>query len=118
MMANIFSKQSSKAKEKFSKLKAKLKKNPLAYLLFMELMLLPTLVLADDSGTGIFCYVSTYLKGIVGSAAAVAIGFWGIEHIFGAAKLHDMVMRVGVGCGVVMVGALMIAKSGLTSNCT
>jgi hypothetical protein len=42
---------------------------------------------------------------------------WAIEHIFGAAKLHDVVIKVGVACGIVIAGATMIAKSGLTVNC-
>ncbi len=81
--------------------------------------LLPaTAFAASGAGGGIFCWVAQYLKGIVGAAALVAIMFWALENIFGMAKLHDIVIRVGVTCGIVIVAALLIANSGLTVSCT
>lgn len=77
---------------------------------------MPSIAMAD-SGSGIFCWIANYLKQIVGAAALVAIGLWAIEHIFGASKLHDMVIRVGIACGIVVIGATLIANSGLTVNC-
>lgn len=55
---------------------------------------------------------------IIGSAALVAIFMWALEHIFGIAKLHDMVMKVGVGCGIVIVAAAFIRSSGLVVTCS
>lgn len=77
---------------------------------------MPSFAMAAD-GSSIFCFFADYLKQIVGAAAVVAISMWAIEHIFGVAKLHDMVIRVGLGCGVVIVATVLIAKSGLTVNC-
>jgi hypothetical protein len=87
-----------------------------SFCIVLCLVALPGMAMAAD-GSGIFCWVADYLKQIVGAAALVAIVMWSIEHIFGAAKLHDMVIRIGVACGLVIVGAVMIAKSGLTVNC-
>lgn len=82
----------------------------------IAVMSFPTFAHAAE-GSAIFCFVADYFKQIVGAAALVAIFMWAIEHIFGAAKLHDVVIKVGVACGIVIAGATMIAKSGLTVNC-
>lgn len=87
--------------------------------LFMALVLVPEIALAGGGGQGsnFFCYIATYFKGIVGSAALVAILAWAIEHILGVAKLHDIVVKVGVGCAIVIGSATIIANSGLSSGC-
>lgn len=92
------------------------RQDPLAFLTVLFIATFPSFAMAAD-GSGMFCWVADYLKQIVGAAALVAIMMWAIEHIFGVAKLHDMVIRVGIACGVVIVGAVLIAKSGLTVNC-
>lgn len=70
-----------------------------------------------SDGSGIFCWVAQYFKQIVGAAALVAVFMWAVEHIFGASKLHDIVIKVGVACGIVIAGAAMITKSGLSISC-
>ena len=87
----------------------------------MVLMMFPDVASAQATGAsdgGIFCWVARYFKQIVGAAALVAIFMWAIEHIFGASQLHDIVIRVGVGCGIVIAGATMITSSGLVVGCT
>ena len=91
-------------------------KQVIIFLGLLCLATMPSMAMAAD-GTGIFCWIANYLKQIVGAAALVAISMWAIEHIFGVAKLHDMVIRVGIACGVVVIGATFIANSGLTVNC-
>lgn len=83
------------------------------------LALTPEIALAAGvaDGSGIFCWVAQYFKQIIGSAALVAVFMWSIEHIFGASKLHDIVIKVGVACGIVIAGAAMITKSGLAITC-
>lgn len=73
--------------------------------------------LGGASGGGIFCWVAQYFKSIVGAAALVAIFLWAIEHIFGVSKLHDIVIKVGVACGIVIAAASLITSSGLTVSC-
>jgi hypothetical protein len=75
-------------------------------------MVTPELSLA--SGTDFFCYIAEYFKGIVGGAALVALLMWAIEHIFGVAKLHDVVIKVGIAAAIVIGATTIIAKSGLT----
>lgn len=70
---------------------------------------------ATTDGTGMLCFIAKYFKGIVGAAALAAIMMWGIEHILGASKLHDIVIKVGVAAGLVIVGATIITTSGLTT---
>jgi hypothetical protein len=83
------------------------------------MLVLPGIALAQvagvTDGSGIFCWVAQYFKQIVGGAALVAIFMWAIEHIFGAAKLHDIVIKVGVACGMVIAGAAMVKQSGLAT---
>ena len=64
-----------------------------------------------------FCYIAQYFKYIVGTAAVVAIFFWAIEHIFGVARIHDIVIRVGVACAFVIAGATIITNTGVTVTC-
>ncbi|WP_194725912.1 hypothetical protein [Noviherbaspirillum malthae] len=73
--------------------------------------------LGGAGGGGIFCWVAQYFKSIVGAAALVAIFLWAIEHIFGVSKLHDIVIKVGVACGIVIAAASLITSSGLTVGC-
>jgi hypothetical protein len=90
-------------------------------LIMASLMMLPALAFAQDSGSGnqFFCYVAMYFKSIVGGACLVVIMLWAIEHVFGVAKLHDVVIKVGVAAAIVVGGAAMIKGSGLVSpSCT
>lgn len=68
---------------------------------------------AGEGGTEFFCYIAKYFKGIVGGAALVALLMWAIEHIFGVAKLHDVVIKVGIAAAIVSGATIIIAKSGL-----
>jgi hypothetical protein len=80
---------------------------------------LPEVALAQSAGAGanFFCYIAQYFKQIVGSAALVAIFMWALEHIFGMSKLHDIVIKVGIACAIVIGGAALITNSGLTVSC-
>lgn len=75
-------------------------------------MMSPQLAFAA-SATDFFCYISEYFKSIVGGAALVALLMWAIEHIFGVAKLHDVVIKVGIAAAIVIGATAIIAKSGL-----
>lgn len=89
--------------------------------LAFTLLSLPELALAQTSYTGggnIFCYIAQYFKGIVGTCALVVIVLWAIEHIMGVAKLHDVVIKVGVGAAFVVGASAIVANSGLSSSCT
>lgn len=95
-------------------------RKPEVLTVFVISLMLPGLALAQSDaagGVGIICWVAQYLKQIVGAAALVAVFMWALEHIGGMSKIHDMVVRVGIGCGVVSVAAVLIAKSGL-QTCT
>lgn len=86
----------------------------------MAIVLMPEVALAQvsgNAGTNFFCYIAQYFKAICGTAALVAITMWAIEHIFGAAKLHDVVVKVGIAAAIVIGGSTLITNSGLTSNC-
>lgn len=88
----------------------------LALAITLALCALPEVAFAQEvDGTGLFCWVAKYFKQIVGAAALVAIFMWAVEHIFGVSKLHEIVMKVGVACGMVIAGAAMITKSSLTT---
>lgn len=76
-------------------------------------MMTPQLAFAAGA-TDFFCYISEYFKSIVGGAALVALLMWAIEHIFGVAKLHDVVIKVGIAAAIVIGATTIIAKSGLT----
>lgn len=89
-------------------------------LLAVAVILMPEVALAQvagNAGTNFFCYIAQYFKAIVGTAALVAITLWAIEHIFGAAKLHDVVVKVGISAAIVIGGSTLITNSGLTSTC-
>jgi hypothetical protein len=87
----------------------------------MAIVMMPEIAFAQTagqtSGTNFFCFIAQYFKGICGTAALVAICMWAIEHIFGAAKLHDMVVKVGIAAAIVIGGSTIITNSGLTSTC-
>lgn len=91
--------------------------NRTATMIALFVTLIPGLAFAGGDGSGFFCYISQYFKQIVGAAALTAIMMWAIEHIFGASKLHDVVIKVGVAAGIVIVGATFITNSGLTLSC-
>lgn len=76
-------------------------------------MMTPQLAMAAGA-TDFFCYIAEYFKSIVGGAALVALLMWAIEHIFGVAKLHDVVIKVGIAAAIVIGATTIIAKSGLT----
>ena len=90
----------------------------------MAVLAVPELAFAQqsstvDPGSGInfFCYIAKYFKAIVGTAALVTIGMWAIEHIFGAAKLHDVVVKVGITSAIVIGATSIITGSSLTTSC-
>lgn len=86
----------------------------------MMVMTMPGMAFAQAAGDGtsMFCYIAQYFKGIVGAAALTVIMMWAIEHIFGVAKLHDVVIKVGVAAGLVILAVTVITNSGLTVSCT
>lgn len=88
-----------------------------ATVLFLAILPEVAFALGGAGGGGIFCWVAQYFKSIVGAAALVAIFLWAIEHIFGVSKLHDIVIKVGVACGIVIAAASLITSSGLTVGC-
>lgn len=78
------------------------------------LMMTPSIAFAaDGNGNQFFCYIANYFKSIVGSCALVVILLWAIEHFFGVAKLHDVVIKVGIGAAIVAGSSVIIANSGL-----
>jgi len=79
----------------------------------VAVMMTPQLAHAA-SATDFFCVIADYFKQIVGGAALVALLMWSIEHIFGVAKLHDVVIKVGIAAAIVISSTVIIAKSGLT----
>lgn len=78
-------------------------------------LMTPQLAMAQEGGVQFFCYIATYFKQIVGGAALVALLMWAIEHIFGVAKLHDVVIKVGIAAAIVIGATTIIAKSGLVA---
>lgn len=78
------------------------------------MLALPEVALASS---GMLCWIAEYFKSIVGVSALIAVIMWSLEHIFGMSKLHDLVIKVGVACTVVIAGATFIKESGLTVNC-
>jgi hypothetical protein len=79
-------------------------------------MMSPQLAFAGD-GTELLCFIAQYFKTIAGTAALVVIGMWTLEHFFGVAKLHDVVIKVGIGAAFIISAAVLVAKSGLSSGC-
>ncbi|UTY55873.1 hypothetical protein [Massilia sp. erpn] len=78
------------------------------------MLMSPSLALAADAnGNQFFCFIANYFKGIVGGCALVVILLWAIEHFFGVSKLHDIVIRVGIGAAIVAGSSLIIANSGM-----
>src|SRR5690606_3552837 len=96
------------------------KKSLLNAMLALLVIGIPEVALAQYGGGGnasFFCYFAKYFKEIIVASAVVAISMWALEHIFGMSKLHDIVMRVGIACGVVIAATLIISNTGLTVNC-
>ncbi len=89
--------------------------------LAMMILSIPEVAFAQTAvpaaATNFFCFIAQYFKAIVGTAALVAITMWAIEHIFGASKLHDVVIKVGVSAAIVIGGSALITNSGLASSC-
>jgi hypothetical protein len=84
----------------------------------MFMVIMPEIALAADSdGTGFLCYIAKYFKAIVGSSAIVVIMLWAVEHIFGVSRLHDVVIKVGVGAAIAVGASGIVVGAGLTSNC-
>jgi len=85
----------------------------------LALTLMPELAFAQSGagGGGIFCFIAQYFKQIAGGAALVVICLWAIEHFFGVSKIHDMVIKVGIGAAVIVGASAFVANSGLSSNC-
>lgn len=120
-MKNIFSKLSAKRTElsaawdNLSPTKKALCKATVTGALLMT----PNLAFAASNGNQFFCFVANYVKGIVGGCALVVILLWAIEHFFGVSKLHDVVIKVGIGAAIVVGATLIVTNSGLTPpDCT
>lgn len=120
-MKNIFSKLSGKsaklsaAWESMSPTAQSFAKASVA----TAIMMTPSLAFAaDGDGNQFFCYIANYFKGIVGGCALVVIMLWAIEHFFGVSKLHDIVIKVGIGAAIVAGSSIIIANSGMVPpNC-
>lgn len=115
-MKNIFSKLSAKrsdlsaAWDSLSPTQKALCKTAVTGALLMT----PNLAFAATaSGNQFFCFIANYVKGIVGGCALVVILLWAVEHFFGVAKLHDVVIKVGIGSAIVVGATLIVANSGL-----
>lgn len=79
-------------------------------------LMTPELAMAQSvnpRSVAFFCYIGEYFKAIVGGAALVALLMWAIEHIFGVAKLHDVVIKVGIAAAIVIGSTGIIQASGL-----
>lgn len=120
-MENMFSKMSFKAQLTHEFLSSAYqnmpqnRKNLVRGVALGAVLMTPHLAFAaGEGGTDFFCYIAKYFKGIVGGAALVAMLMWAIEHIFGVAKLHDVVIKVGIAAAIVIGATTIIAKSGLT----
>lgn len=90
---------------------------------FTAALMTPELAMAqsvvDPKAVKFFCYIGDYFKAIVGGAALVAMLMWAIEHIFGVAKLHDVVIKVGIAAAIVIGSVSLIRTSGLIPpDCT
>lgn len=81
------------------------------------LLALPEVAFAQSGNGGILCNIAQYMKGIVGTCALLVIVLWAIEHFFGVSKLHDVLIKVGVGAAIVSGATVFIANSGLSSSC-
>lgn len=95
-----------------------IEKNPSALLVALFFILSPEIAAAASGTDAFLCTIAQNFKAIVGTCALVAIVFWAIEHIFGVARIHDMVIKVGVACAVIAGAAALISASGLSSNCS
>lgn len=92
-------------------------RNGMAVLFAMFFALLPEVAFAAGNGSAMFCFIADYFRQIVGAAILLALLMWAINHVFGGAKLGEMVVSVGVAAGVVIIGATFITSSGLTLSC-
>lgn len=119
-MKSIFSKLSAKRAQlavAYQSMSDKRKQVFHAALLSIFLMSPQLSFAASSDGSELLCYIAQYFKQIAGAAALVVITLWAIEHFFGVAKLHDVVIKVGISAGVIIMGSVLVAKSGLTVNC-
>lgn len=121
-MGNMFSRisRSSRAVAAMYSGLSKNKKSAAQCAMAFALVGIPEIALAQvggNGGVGFLCYIAQYFKQIVGTAALVAIVMWSIEHIFGVSKLHDIVIKVGIACAIVIGATTLIANSGLTTSC-
>lgn len=118
-MENMYSKMSRKVRQQHAFLSQAYQNMPHKTKAMVKsvavgaVMMSPQLAFAAGA-TDFFCYISEYFKSIVGGAALVALLMWAIEHIFGVAKLHDVVIKVGIAAAIVIGATTIIAKSGLT----
>jgi len=118
-MESMFSKMSFKARETHEFLSGAYQnmtpktKSIIRCAAIGAVMMTPQLAFASDDGTAFFCIIAKYFKGIVGGAALVALLMWAIEHIFGVAKLHDVVIKVGIAALIVISATTVITKAGL-----
>lgn len=118
-MENMFSKMSHKVKETHVFLSHAYQNMPQQAKTTVKIVAAGTVLMAPQlafaaGASDFFCYISEYFKSIVGGAALVALLMWAIEHIFGVAKLHDVVIKVGIAAAIVIGSTTIIAKSGLT----
>jgi hypothetical protein len=122
-MENMYSKMSRKVREKHTFLSQAYQNMPHKTKAMMKsvavgaVMMSPQLAFAAPGGTDFFCYIAEYFKSIVGGAALVTMLLWAVEHIFGVAKIHDVVIKVGIAAAIVIGASTIITKSGLTTNC-
>lgn len=86
-----------------------------AFLLFA--ILVPEVAFAQSTtgGLDMFCMMAKHFKTLVGAAALLTIFLWALEHFFGVSKLHDIVIKVGIGSAVVTMAPLIITQAGLIS---
>lgn len=127
-MESMFSKMSRSLRSKGEFLSAAYKNMPqqtksvIKAVAVTAVLMTPEVALAqsvDPKAVAFFCYIGEYFKAIVGGAALVAMLMWAIEHIFGVAKLHDVVIKVGIAAAIVIGSVSLIRTSGLIPpDCT
>lgn len=69
---------------------------------------------AQSAGMGM-CYLITFVKGIIGGTAILAILLFVINSFFGkSALVGEIIEKVLIGCVVAGVAAAIVASTGLT----
>jgi len=123
-MESMFLKMSRKVKDQHAFLSRAYQNMPQSTKTVMKsvavgaVLMSPSLAFAAGA-TDFFCTIAKEFKTIVGGAALVVLLMWAIEHIFGVAKLHEVVIKVGIAAAIVISASTIIAKSGLTPpGCT